>query len=60
MAIPQVSQKTALLIVIPIFLALLSIGLYMWPKGKSVEEIHQSIKESQRIEKQNKDSIKTN
>jgi cytochrome c-type biogenesis protein CcmH/NrfF len=59
MTIPQVSQKTALMIVVPLFLGLLGIGLYMWPKGKSVEDLHKSIKESQEIEAQKLDSLKT-
>lgn len=60
MALPKISQKSALIIIIPLFVALFCIGLYMWPKGKSIEEVQNTIKESHRIEQLKKDSLKTN
>ena len=47
----NIKPQTGLLIIIPIVVTMLVVGVYMWPAGKSAEEIMRNTKAQ-------KDSIK--
>jgi len=51
MSLKKIKPQTGLLIIIPVVLAMLVAGVYMWPSGKSAEEIMRNAKAQ-------KDSIK--
>jgi hypothetical protein len=54
----KVSQKTALLVIILVFLIMLSVGICIWPKDKTAEELiaHQKLERDrlELLEKQKK------